>query len=264
MKLRRFISLHKRPVMVVLMIIIAICSYFLFYKFLGFPIWSLFIIYFVTIFFVYALVVNNTFRIFTKPIAELNNKCDPYPLVEEGEKHLKAYSPLFQKCWIFINYAVALHSVGQCEKALEVMLSINIEDEKLKNVTLYKCAYYVRLANICTDLDKKTEADFAYSKFLSLMTELKREKEKKMIEKDAISGKAIDALRKGDYPLIIETLESYVCDTLSSKVNIAMLYGVAYHAMGETDKAKEKFEFVIENGNKLHCVTEAREMLANL
>jgi FimV-like protein len=43
-----------------------------------------------------------------------------------------------------------------------------------------------------------------------------------------------------------------------------MQLGENYLALGEKDLARKNLQFVIEHGNKLYAVTEAKELLAKL
>ena len=44
----------------------------------------------------------------------------------------------------------------------------------------------------------------------------------------------------------------------------SMVYAKAYIGLGETDKAKEKLNFILENGNKLYMVEQAKKMLEGI
>jgi FimV-like protein len=48
------------------------------------------------------------------------------------------------------------------------------------------------------------------------------------------------------------------------EVDVARIYAKAYLALGKPEFARENLQFVIENGNKLYAVTEAKELLARL
>ena len=264
MKLKRFVSLHRRLIMISLSIFIAISNVFLLHRY---PDFSVVLLIFIDLLFIIItswLLYNCFTSLFSKPIAELNNKCDPYPLIEESEKHLKANYSVLDKFIFTVNYSAALKASGQYNKALDVLLSIDAEADAMKKLQHFKASYYYRLTELCVILDKKAQADFAYSKFLELIPQIKNEKFRKSIETEVVNGEALSAYRKGDYQTVIQILDNFVFNAFSAQVASSLTCAKAYLALGDTEKAKEKLEFVIENGNKLHCVTEAQEMLSNL
>ena len=264
MKLKRFISFHRRLIMIILSILIAISNVFLLQSY---PDFSVILLIFLDLAFIIItswLLYNCFTSLFSKPIAELNNKCDPYPLIEESEKHLNAHYSILDKFILLVNYSAALKASGQYQKALDILLSIDIEADAMKKLQHLKAAYYYRLMELCEFLNKGAQADFAYSKFLELIPQIKNERFKKSLEIEIVLGNVLGAFRKGDYQTVVETLESSVLNVFSSQITSSLTCAKAYLALGETEKAKEKLEYIIENGNKLHCVTEAREMLSSL
>ena len=250
--------------MIIFSILIVISNVFLLHRYPDFSVILLIFIDIIFIIIISWLLFSFYSSLFSKPIAEFNNKCDPYPLIEESEKHLNAHYSVLDKFILLVNYSAALKASGQYQKALDILLSIDIEADSMKKFQHLKAAYYYRLMELCEFLNKGAQADFAYSKFLELIPQIKKEKFKKSLEIEIVLGKVLDAYRKGDYQTVVETLESSVLNVFSSQITSSLTCAKAYLKLGETEKAKEKLEYVIENGNKLHCVTEAREMLSNL
>ena len=262
MKLKRFLAIHRRFIRIFLAVFI---SAFIIILYCINPDISVILLIFIDIVILIAtnLLLYSCFSsLFTKPIAELNNKCDPYPLIEESEKHLNANYSAVERFVLLVNYSAALKASGQYDKALDALLSIDIEADAMKNFHHLKASYYYRLSEICAILNKDAQADFAYSKFTELVPQIKNEKLKKTVEIEIAHAKVLEAYRKGEYQTVVELLEGSVDKVFSAQISSALTCAKAYMELGETEKAKEKLEYVIENGNKLNYVNEARELLS--
>lgn len=261
MKLKRFLSIHRRLIRILLVVLIAAFNFIMYHYN---PDISIILLILIDVVFVIAtsLLLYRCFAsLFSKPIAELNNKCNPYPLIEECEKHLNANYSTIERFVLFVNYSAALKSAGQYEKALNVLLSIDIEQDAMKNFQHFKAAYYYRLFDLCEILKKKAQADFAYAKFTELIPQIKNEKYKKTVEIEIANAKVLDAYRRGDYQTVVELLDGSASNIFSSQVYSALTCAKAYIELGKTEKARGKLEYVIENGNKMNCVAEAQELL---
>lgn len=264
MKLKRFLSIHRRLIRIILAIFIVAFNIIIYHYNPDVSIILLILIDIVFVFLTSWLLYSCFTSLFSKPIAELNNKCDPYPLIDECEKHLKANYSTIERFVLFVNYSAALKAAGQYEKALNILLSIDIEADAMKKVEHLKAAYYYRLFDLCEILNKKAQADFAYAKFTELIPQIKNEKYKKTVEIEIAQAKVLDAYRKGDYQTVVELLDGSASNVFSAQVYSALTCAKAYIELGETEKAREKLEYVIENGNKLNCVTEAQELLSTI
>ena len=62
----------------------------------------------------------------------------------------------------------------------------------------------------------------------------------------------------------MELLSTVKPKNLLGEVDLHMQLAQNYLALGEKDLARENLQFVIEKGNKLYAVTEAKELLAKL
>jgi hypothetical protein len=71
-------------------------------------------------------------------------------------------------------------------------------------------------------------------------------------------------LAKEDLDEAEEALSSFIAKRGREAIMMAMTRTEIHIGRGETEQAKEQLQFIIENGNKLYVVTEARQILKTL
>jgi tetratricopeptide (TPR) repeat protein len=159
------------------------------------------------------------------------------------------------------NYCVALIGLGEYDKAYELLSQINIEEKNTHPV--HKMVYYNNLALLCMSMGIYDEAITNYQKTLTAYEAIKSEKLRKNNESNANNARAYLAYLGGEYRTCLAFLEAPL-PTLAGRVGQTLLYARVAIAQGDVPTAKEKLHEVIEKGNKLYCVTEARELLNTL
>ena len=213
------------------------------------------------IFSCYTFVNSVSDLLLREPLEKLEQYCDPYPLLAEVEIHMKKLPDSFQGQMIQINYALALVQTGSYEKALEVLEAVDMD--KYPN-PIAKFIYYNNLCDLMTRLDRYPEADSWYRKSLEILDSLPNNRLKGRLDRTEAMN-AIEALyRDQDYAGALRRLARIPCPTPRAVVDAALLAARCNLALEEWDKAKEKLQYVIDNGNRLQCVTEAKQLLNNL
>lgn len=198
-----------------------------------------------------------------QPIKANDENCDPYPLLFETEKLLSyKNSPINQQIFLILK-CVALHNIGEYSKTFDILSSINI-DKFAGMLPVNKVSYYNNLSDICMVLGKNEQANIWYIKMAQMYSDIKDSKSKKMLEPMMQAATASNIFRMGDYKQVVDLLSSIKCPNTVSAVSNAMLCAQAYLKLDAKEQAKEKLEFVIEKGNKLYIVTEAKDILQTL
>ena len=115
------------------------------------------------------------------------------------------------------------------------------------------------MADTCDELGDFESASAWHKKTLDAAKKLGMLK-----SSEIILAKASEALRKKDYGAVLKALEGFKEKNMLEKICASMVYAKAYIGLGEIEKAKEKLSFIIENGNKLYTVEQAKKMLEGI
>ena len=202
-------------------------------------------------------------KLFREPVEQLNQNCDPYPLMEETQRQLARQFDGPHRQMLEFNYAAALRECGQMDKAMEVLENLNID--KFPGTTPYsKYSYYHNLCDLCYILDRKEEGRIWHRKANQIYRDLPPVKAKQeltatyeLMEAEILhyEGNSDDALRKvARIPLPHKKMI----------LDAALLAAKCHIALEEPEKAREKLEYIIDNGNKLYIVQEATDLLPGL
>lgn len=195
-----------------------------------------------------------------KPLME---QCDPYPLLKETEDQMsynrsKTYAQI-----LLINYCCALRNIGEYNKVLEKMESINI-DKYAGAMPITKVVYYNNLADIYLCLNEIEKAEIWQNKSIQIQHDLKNNKLMHKFSATVQLNVAEIAYHKKDFDKAIEILDNTAETNMRDAVYKALLFAKIYIAQNKIEEAKTKLQFVIEEGNKLIDVQIAKELLINL
>ncbi len=195
------------------------------------------------------------------PIKALDNCCDPTEFSEMVETLLSYKLSKGTREIFLINRSTALDCFGEIEKAYAVIKTVNVDF--IYNIDV-KLIYYSNLAGSCRALGKKEEALIWCDKVLSIYSGLKEGKSKRSLKILTDLALADIAVLKEDYAKAAELLEKIESEKLRQKVETSYLLGEVYIKLGENQKAKEKFNFVLVWGNKLDIVEKSKKILETL
>ncbi len=230
---------------------------------LNIPTWGVFIVNLILAFVLYANIEYSPEPIMRKAFVELNENCNPYPLLEETEKLLTYKNSQMLHQIILINHAVALRSIGEYQRNIETLQTMNI-DKVPGMLPMNKVVYYNNLMDACALLGKYDEAKVWYSKMLLIYADVTKQKQLKRLEHAVLCAKVFQLYCNKDYEKALSLLEEVKAENRKEEVESALLYAKIAIAMGNAEAARVKLQFVIENGNRLYAVTEARQMLEQM
>lgn len=222
-----------------------------------------FLVVFISLFYGFLFVNTIPDRLLKEPLEILEHQCDPYPFLEEIERSLPAGKEDPHSQVTRINYAMALSQTGQYEKTLQVLQEINI-DRFPATSPFIKFVYYNNLCDTLTRMERFEEAEIWYRKSRQIYEDLPNNKLKQRMDY-TVQMNEIEALyREGDYASALRKLSWLSCKTQRSLMNAALLAARCNQKLEEYDKAREKLQYVIDHGNKLFAVEEAKQLLADL
>lgn len=235
----------------------ALCSLFLLW--LGSPVWTVQLLDLILIFVIYRFTALCSYQLLRKAAAELDHRCDPYPLLQETETLLSYPHKKGAELALLINRAVALDALGDRRKAYEILTSIDIEQYNLSPTVRF--TYYNNLLGCYLDLEMFEQAERMIPEVMQLYAEIENEKQKQALEQFLWSIRVSEHMLRQEYALALKILTGMKHTCLRTEVNDALLCAKVYLALDETEQAKEKLRFVIAHGNKLYFVTEANQLL---
>ena len=223
------------------------------------PTWALIIVNLVLAFIIYAYVEYSPDPIMRKAFVELNDNCNPYPLLEETEKLLTYKNSEVVHQTILINHAVALRSIGEYQRNFDVLRTLNI-DKAAGMLPINKVVYYNNLMDACGVLEKYEEADVWYSKMMLIHGDITNQKQLETVAHTIQCAKAFHYYYEKDYQKALIMLREAKAKDRRESVDSAMLCAKIGIAMGDIEMAKKELQYVMENGNRLYAVTEAKNL----
>lgn len=192
-------------------------------------------------------------------------ECDPFPMLETTAflltKNGKGRAAQRKKIVFSINHAVALRDIGEYEQAYALLHRVPPRPDMPPQV---HAVFYNNLADLFHHMGNYEEADAAHEQFLRWEQAITNQSIRQTLDQTLHSAVAAWFYRKGDYQAVKSRLDQIETKSLSSQVDNALLYARACIKLGEYDTAREKLAFVIQNGNRLHAVTEARSLQETL
>ena len=194
----------------------------------------------------------------------LDNELDPEKFIELTENEYNRNKNKKYRNYMKLNLAAGYSSAGKIETAYEKLKEVDLSKKLYRERN--KILYYYNEALILNVLGKKEEATEIYNKELSEEIEKigKRKKDSEIYN----LVKALEGVlfHENDNEKMIEILNEALKKTKTKCQNLGFKYLLATYKekTGEIQEAMELYKEVIENGNKLYIVQEAREKLKKL
>lgn len=222
-------------------------------------IYAIFYMFFVVL--AVCFVESSSDKLLKAAAKALNNSCDPTVLLNETEEQLKYAKRGITNQLVVLNHTVALGYMGEYSKALDILN--DFDTDKYKFISPYrayiKMIHSNNMADTCDELGDFESASMWHEKTVLLAKKLGVSS-----SKEIILAKASENLRKKEFDATLKTLEGFKEKTMLDSVCASMIYAKAYIGLGESEKAKEKLKFIVENGNKLYMVEQAKKMLEGI
>ena len=233
---------------------------FLFGLDLDLPIWFYLLFAFSMFVVCFGTVNLSVAHLIKKSVNIINEQCDPYPLLKEAEDQLTYNRFKMYKHILLINQSVALAYMGEYQKVRDILEAINI-DKYVGTMDSTKVAYYNNLSDIYLRFGEIGKADIWHEKSKQMLEDIKQDKYKSRIFIAIQNCAAEIAYEKKEYDKAYELLNSYKDENLLDSVNKALLLAKIYIEKGEIEQAKQKLQYVIDNGNKIIHVQIAKKLI---
>lgn len=262
MKLSKWISKHLRLTTALTGIPLVLIYTFLM-KMIDWPTWCIILVDCFLLLLAFSFPQSCLNRVILHSCESLNKNCDPEPLLQTTTELLAYAQPENIRQILLINQSLAFREMGEYQKAADILNSINI-DKTSSTLPITKITYYNNLSDIYDLLDKTAQADIWYEKMVQIYYDMPENAAKKQIKDALESASAAYQYRKGNYQKTIDILSTLHTQNMAHNIDSALRWAQASLKLGDIQTARAKLNYVIENGNKLHSVTLAKQMLDDL
>lgn len=202
-------------------------------------------------------------KLLEEPLHIMDQRCDPYPFLEECTRQLERSKPGSQQQLTQINQATALRMLGENHRVVQILEELNI-DRFPDSTPFVKYVYYNNLSDVLFAQDRDAEAMIWHKKAMQIYRDLPTAQAEKFYGQSMHLSQAQVLLRQGEYEDALKKVTWMKCTTPRHLLNAAMIASRCHIALGEPEKAREKLEYIVKNGNKLHIVREATDLLESL
>lgn len=257
-KIYRFAAKNK-TLFTVLSIVFLCGVYTTFFAFLGLPLWMIILANLVFLFVSWAYPEVARGKLMDKAIAILHQECDPEPLLQEVQTQLTYRNSPAQEQLLLINKAVALGMLGQ-QQEYEILTSINI-DKSPATLPPTKFIYYNNLSSACISLGDVEQAKIWNTKARQLYADMKDGKPKESLRHQYQMLQADSCFLNREYEKALDLVRTLPAENLYQQVCKAFFCAEIQLKQGKQETVKEYLQFVITNGNKLHCVMKAQDLM---
>lgn len=198
-----------------------------------------------------------------KEIKTHTEYCDPFPMISSIADLLKYRHGSFMRLCLNIDYCNALNNAGEYQSAWERLTKLDIN--KIPGTFLnIKVLYLLTLYESCINLGMEQQAAIYFDNAILIYNNMKENKAKKSVEETVIHAHADMALRHGDWETAYSLLSTHDNKSLLAQVFSQLMLARCYLQEGNRAQARSALQFVIQNGNKLHAVHLANDILMKL
>lgn len=200
----------------------------------------------------------------------MNMECNPFPFLHNSQKLLTYNLSNGVRKIVTINYCVALRNTGDYEKCYEILKSINVDpiaiDSNSRATKDYptKLVLFNNIADVCFFL-KKTEEEIEYhNKVIEIYEKMPEGANKKAYKNLYDLTKSAMYFHNGEYEKALEFFANYTPKSPENAVSIAFSKALIHIEQKDFENARKQLNFIVENGNKLYAVVEAKKLLESL
>ena len=198
-----------------------------------------------------------------KPLAVLLHECDPYPYLQEAQEQQNYPGNSSSKLARMTTLASALQEVGEYDKAWELLRNVPTE-VAMGAHPLHQVIYCNMMFFMLVRQEQMQEAQRWHQKLLECYGKIKSEKYKKHLDGILKIHWASYYCVMQEYAEALQMTNGIQQKNLRDRVVCAFSLAKIACMQGEKETAVKHLQFVIENGNKLYVVTEAKALLEKI
>ena len=195
----------------------------------------------------------------------LDKELDPEKFIELTENEYNKNKNKKYRNYMKLHLSAGYSSAGKIEMAYKKLKEVDLSKKLYRERD--KILYYSNEVLFLITLGKKEAATEIYNKYLS--EEIGKIKNNKKLSKIYCGFiKVLEGMlfHENDNEKMIEILNEALKKSKTKRQNLGFKYLLATYKekIGEIQEAMELYKEVIENGNKLYIVQEAKEKLENI
>lgn len=198
---------------------------------------------------------------------QLNNFCDPEPMLHWAEEnldyHIRSGQARKQRSVVNVylnSRAVALNALGRYEQAMDTLQSVDPETASFQ----MRVVYYTNIVAFLFNLGQLSQAEDALEKAQDIFAQNK--KSASFVQDSLLLNRMALAIEKGETQGVEEELLSLLdrATTEYARVTQHDMLARLYLRERRFSEAREHLEYVVAHGNKLYARTKAEELLRTL
>ena len=195
----------------------------------------------------------------------LDKELDPEKFIELTENEYNKNKNKKYRNYMKLNLVAGYSSAGKIETAYEKLKEVDLSKKLYRERD--KILYYYNEVLLLITLGKKEAATEIYNKHI--LEEIEKIKNNKKLSKIYCGFiKVLEGMlfHENDNEKMIEILNEALKKSKTKHQNLGFkhLLGICKEKAGKIEEARELYKEVIENGNKLYIVQEAKEKLENI
>lgn len=191
---------------------------------------------------------------------EMNDRCDPFPLLEDANRQLLYVKNRSDRNLLSINRCAALIEAGYFEGALDGLENTNIDEPAAP--LQWRHVYYHNLTLAALSCGQEQKAQVYYHKAMQQF-DAANDKIKGKLEEHRAHLTAAMHLSRGEYEQAFALLAPQNPATLLARVHRAYSLGRIALAQGNS-AARVQLEYVASNGGRTYLVPAAQKLLAEM
>lgn len=201
---------------------------------------------------------SSTYLLQNGAVKEMNEQCDPYPLLEEVDRQRLYVKNRSDRNLLALNRCAALIEAGYFDGALTELENINVDDPTPP--LQWRYVYYHNLTITALSCGQGERAQVYYHKAMQQFDAAKDKLQDKM-RYDRTFLTAAMHLYHDEYAQAMALLAPQNPDTLLARVHRAYALGRIALAQNDAAVARVHLEYVAAHGGRTYLVPAARKLL---
>lgn len=194
-----------------------------------------------------------------KAVLRYQKECDPEILLHECARQIPTMKASEYKNLLLLNYYTAQHMLGEHQKALDGLLSLDLGRSK-KRPTGTNFAYCNNLSDVYDLLGQVESANHWYREAAEIYRALSKP-EQVAYHSTMILLEAQNCIRnRTDLDRALQSINALPESQGAQGISRAITRAQVYLLQNRIDEARADLDFVIAHGNKLGYVALAREL----
>ena len=230
---------------------------------IDFPIWGISLISIFVVLLNYVGAELSLDSLLAESLSARSKYGNPEPLFTATKELLTFRCKATERLVLLINHSVALREMGELQKAYDILMDIDIEDDPRRPPAI-KMIYYNNLSDLYDLLGNTEKAECFYEKMMQVYQNMQETKLKHLYENTVALASAEHYLRIGDPQQTMRWVTRVEPKDLTSQTSVNLIHAKLNIRANKPDEAIPYLREVIDKGNQLYAVQIAKQLLNEL